>query len=433
MTMPRPIVPGACVAMTRRTVLRKAFVGWWDRRVDACWLYAMADAQRRTGMRLHHAVRVVNHQHVSGTAARPNLPEFLRWFHGETSCALNQVMTRRKIDAPGQLWDGRQPHFMRLMDAEAQAAHLVYERLNPVAAGLVARPEDVPGWCFDWGLWRPGAYVPAPCPGGYFDRRRRKDLRLVFTPPAELLAAFGGDHGRLIYAMRQMTEHGIRQLRRARTRAVRGPERLQRVHPWSEPRTLAARTERFIPSFKFGRTAGATGRRIAGAKEIKGFRERHEEARKHRLAGKEHRFPYGTYQMRVLHNAPVETEPPNEARVTRPGPTHEDLEETKSDIERTLLESARKTLAESLHKDVNQTRKEAAAKSNERHAGAVHTSETRAADEPDDAPGPPAAQQVQTQTRFDNNRHVDPSTWPRRIVVLRDRRDLDRGSSDPPA
>jgi hypothetical protein len=72
------------------------------------------------------------------------------------SCAINTLLAHERYDAPRQLFDGRAPHDMRLLDAAAQASHLTYEYLNPVAAGLVARPEHMPGVILDLGHWKSG-------------------------------------------------------------------------------------------------------------------------------------------------------------------------------------------------------------------------------------------------------------------------------------
>lgn len=61
----------------------------------------------------------------------------------------------RGFDAKHFVWDGDRPHRMRLLDAEAMMAQLIYEHLQAVAAGLVDRPEDMPGFVFDWSMWRP--------------------------------------------------------------------------------------------------------------------------------------------------------------------------------------------------------------------------------------------------------------------------------------
>lgn len=73
MTAPRIVVRGATLAITRRCTLRKAFLAPWHKLVDDVWLYAMAYAQHEHEVALHHAVRVINHQHVAATPSQPNL------------------------------------------------------------------------------------------------------------------------------------------------------------------------------------------------------------------------------------------------------------------------------------------------------------------------------------------------------------------------
>lgn len=48
---------------------------------------------------------------------------------------------------------GIRSHATRLLDAAAHASDMTYEHLNPVAAGLVARPEHMPRTTLDWGHW----------------------------------------------------------------------------------------------------------------------------------------------------------------------------------------------------------------------------------------------------------------------------------------
>ncbi len=119
--------------------------------------------------------------------------------HHKTSCALNNLLLARGMDAPGQIWDGRQPHTMRLSDAEAEMTQLVYQQVQNVASGLVDRPEEMPGFVFDWKLWLPDHGVVVPRFERYFDARSHPDeLELQFTAPAMLLHAFEGDVPRLV-------------------------------------------------------------------------------------------------------------------------------------------------------------------------------------------------------------------------------------------
>jgi hypothetical protein len=70
MTTPRIVVPGATMALTRRTVLRKAFLAPWDPMVDQMWLYALADAARETEVAVHFSGCDINHHHTDVTGTR---------------------------------------------------------------------------------------------------------------------------------------------------------------------------------------------------------------------------------------------------------------------------------------------------------------------------------------------------------------------------
>ncbi|HJL14271.1 MAG TPA: hypothetical protein RMH99_01375, partial [Sandaracinaceae bacterium LLY-WYZ-13_1] len=79
-------------------------------------------------------------------------------------------------------FDDRQTHPLRLLDAEAQASHHVYEHLDTVAAGLVARPEDMPGLSLSHDRWR-GGVIAVRRPPIYVDPRTSPtELPLVITP-----------------------------------------------------------------------------------------------------------------------------------------------------------------------------------------------------------------------------------------------------------
>lgn len=327
MTAPRIVVSGATTALTRRTTLRKAFLGAWHPLVRECWLYALADAQRHTQVAVHHSVLVVSHHHTTVTPLHDNLPEFLRRFHRDLSCALHALLCQERYDAPRELFDDRQTHAMRLMDSAAQARHLVYERLNPVAAGLVDRPDRMPLRGLDFGLWKTG-YIEVERPPVYFGPSRPTRLRLEVTPPPLLFRDNGGDLDALVYKLERIVEDGVRKHRVRRSRPVLGARGLRRLHPWSEPRTLRESRQPRVPTFRVGES-GQDGvlQRIEGAREVRGFRARHRQAFRERRRERHERlpFPFGTYAARVLYGAPTDAEPAEGARVARPGPSLDDV------------------------------------------------------------------------------------------------------------
>jgi hypothetical protein len=320
LTAPRIIVAGATTAITRRTTLRKAFLAPWHPLLPQVWLYALADAQRRTAVAVHHAVCVITHHHLNVTPERDNLPEFTHLLHHDLSCALNTLLARERYDAPRELFDGRSAHYMRLLDAPAQASQLVYEYNNCVAAGLVSRPEHMPGHTFTFDLWRKG-YLDVERPPVYFGDDRPESIRLLVTPPPLLFAAFGGDLDWLIYHMKRTSEDAGRTLRAHSRSQPLGARAIERMHPWSEPRTLRETGGSRIPSFRLG-ARGIVGRQTAttAALQTREFRREHHDARLARLEGDYERcFPFGTYEMRVRHRVPL-TQSNNGALVTEPGP-----------------------------------------------------------------------------------------------------------------
>jgi len=330
MTQARIMVRGATLALTRRTTMRKAFLGVWHPMVDQCWLYSLAEAQRRTGVAIHGATRVPNHHHVDGTPTDANFPEFIALAHHDISCSVNTLLAHEGYDQPHELFDDRQTHLLRLMDADAQAVHLVYGRVNCVAAGLVDKPDQVPGRTIGFADWKVG-YIDVPRPDVYFGKNRPEVSRLYLSPPPLLYRAYDGDMERMVRQLERMERAAIEDILKARKRPALGAEQLMQLHPWSEPKTLREAGGQRVPTFKIG-IGGAVGREVrrAAATEVHEFRKEHEEARLARKGGDyERAFPYGTYNMRVHHNAPVAVVAPG-AFVAQPGPT---LEEVKQELQ----------------------------------------------------------------------------------------------------
>jgi hypothetical protein len=270
-------------------------------------IYALGDAARETEVAVHFSGCNINHHHTDVTGTRDNLPEFTRRFHRDLSCSLHTLLCKRKYDTPRELFDDRPTHWVRLLDAPAQASRLIYDITNTVAAGLVARPEHMPMRTLDVGLWKTG-YIDIARPPLYFDQSRPEIVRLYLTPPPLLYEAFGGDLDALVFHMRRLENDAIRALRGAQKRPVMGAKNVARIHPWSEPRTMREPGGNPVPTFRIG-ARGILGRtrRIEGACEVRAFRHAHRDTRIARRDGDLARaYPYGTYAARVYQGAPVE-------------------------------------------------------------------------------------------------------------------------------
>lgn len=446
-TASRIIVAGATTAITRRTSFRKAFLAPWSPLVRDIWCYSLAAAQEQTGVAIHHGVLVLNHHHLSVTPSYDNLPVFVGALHHEMSCALNALLAKERYDSPRELWDGRDPHYMRLLDAPAQASHLIYEHLNCVAAGLVERPEHMPDHVFDFGLWKTG-FIDVKKPCVFFGDARPDTLRLELTPPPLLYESFGGDLDALVHQMRRLSEDALRALRSARTRPVKGARAARRLHPWGEPRTLRESGGQPVPTFRVG-ARGIVGQRmnIDAANETRDYLRTQKEALVARRNGDlEHAFPLGTYAMRVRHGVPLEGEPIGQL-VTRPGPLLCDVRgrlesdaarraqlrgsarELERDVRAAFDEEARDILNHT-ELDVSDTTASVAPSarsgtSRETTDAAGEIAKNRTARAADDS--------SQVRHRFDRTAD-DPRAA--RVVVLRDRRrgrPASRRGGDPPA
>lgn len=292
------------------------------------WLYVLAGAQQRTGVSIHHTMLNVTHQHTSVTTHdEANLPRFTEYAHREMSKALNVLLAARRYEAPSQLFDDRQTHQMRLLDAPACMSHILYERLNGVAAGLVDRPEHMPGCRFDFALWRGEPLVIKRPPIYFSSRTCEAERELHFEVDPLTFLEFGGDLNAVIHHFRRVERVAVQSFRRARKFPVLGVKKLRRIHPYNEPRTNRELGRSVIPTFKVG-ARGVTGRlaRIRACQEVVAFRNAHANARAARCKGEIALFPAGTYKMRLEHDVQV-ADPEPDAVVTAPGVTLDEASE----------------------------------------------------------------------------------------------------------
>jgi hypothetical protein len=275
---PRLITENACVAITRRTSFRKAFLApWagssrdvapvaaeaskrksssprWDE-VGQIFAYAAALAQRATKIDWHQLVLNVTHHHSQATPRDRELAEATRILHRTTSCALNESLREHGFDAPGSVFDKRQTHWMTLVDAEAVTLRTIYDDVNCVAAGWVAHPLDVPlGHHLGFDLWKAGGIaVPKPENEAFSSKKLPKELELRLTPPIALVRQFDGDLDAVVSALTELRDVRLATLARERLGPVRGVKKMRAVHPWDEPDTDTEMFARTAPSFAVGR------------------------------------------------------------------------------------------------------------------------------------------------------------------------------------
>lgn len=142
MTLARMVGDGWTSLITRRCVEQK-FLLRPDRKgaVKGAYLYTLAHAAIETGAQLHAYVGMSNHSHVVQTDPAGESPRLACRFHGLFARIMNVLLERKS-----NFWCGSTSYNgLRCVEGEDILARMVYVVTNPVAAGLVERPEDWPG------------------------------------------------------------------------------------------------------------------------------------------------------------------------------------------------------------------------------------------------------------------------------------------------
>jgi hypothetical protein len=367
---PRLITENACVALTRRTSFRKAFLApWagssrdvvssaaanalkrtssaprWDE-VGQIFAYAAALAQRATKVDWHQLVLNVTHHHSQATPRDRELAEATRILHRTTACALNWLLRERGFDAPGSVFDKRQTHWMTLVDLEAVTQRTIYDDVNCVAAGWVAHPLDVPvGHHLGFDLWKAGGIaVPKP-ENDFFSEKLPKELELRLTPPIALVRQFDGDLDAIVAALSELRDVRLETLARERRSPVRGVKKLRAVHPWDEPDTDKEVIGRPVRTFAVGRNDDEG---VAVWKqclhETYGHRSAHAERIVRWKAGdRRSAFPAGTLRGYTFLGMPLDV-PELGAILGAPHPSREEVEAELAEkrAQRAKLEAAQR-------------------------------------------------------------------------------------------
>jgi REP element-mobilizing transposase RayT len=139
MTLPRLVIPGSCILITRRCLERMMLLRP-DEDVVALFAELLALASDRCKVSVLGVVLMSNHYHLVLHDREGRFPEFIAWFHARLTRRLNRLRGRSDT-----MWEARQTSVVELGDRDAILEALAYVHLNPVAAGLVADPLTWPG------------------------------------------------------------------------------------------------------------------------------------------------------------------------------------------------------------------------------------------------------------------------------------------------
>jgi REP element-mobilizing transposase RayT len=139
MSLPRPVIAGSTVMLTRRCTQRQ-FLLLPSPIVNQILLWCLAVAATRFGIEVHAVCFMSNHWHAVITDTLGQRPEFCRWFHEFSAKCINATLGRWE-----NVWASEQPSVVDCVDEAAQLKQSCYTMGNPVEAGLVRRGEQWPG------------------------------------------------------------------------------------------------------------------------------------------------------------------------------------------------------------------------------------------------------------------------------------------------
>jgi len=295
---PRRIVPAETYLVTRRCYQR-TFRLRPSAETNQIFLYCLAFAVEKTGVLLHAVCVMSNHHHLVVTDPRGVLPDFLRELHRLTAKAMNALQGQWE-----NLWAAEPCNVVRLVTNEDVEEKIAYVVANPVAAGLVRRPEEWPGVV----LWKNRALRVAR-PASYFrkDGTCAPELELsVVAPPVR----DGAEHptsdwmGRVERAIAAK----VADAHRAIVAARRGFLGTEAVLASSFAQRARSHEERFgvVPTL----AAKARAVRDKLRRVERHFRRSYRAALKEWRSGRRGvAFPFGTWGLVVFHSAAVEASP----------------------------------------------------------------------------------------------------------------------------
>ncbi len=125
--------------LTRRCTQRQLLLRP-DAVTNETFLYCLAEAANRHGIRVVLPVAMSNHHHTIVYDAEGRIIEFMEHFHKMLAKALNAHRGRRE-----NLWSSEPPCLVQLVEVGDLLDKLVYVATNPVKDGLVDRVHHWPG------------------------------------------------------------------------------------------------------------------------------------------------------------------------------------------------------------------------------------------------------------------------------------------------
>ncbi|MBN2530118.1 MAG: hypothetical protein JXR76_27250 [Deltaproteobacteria bacterium] len=142
MTLPRQFLPNTTYFITRRTTQLEFWLKPTKKNTQI-FLYCIAVAAQKTGVRLHAACVLSNHWHAVVSDPDVKIAQFYAWMHKYVAKAINCSRGRRE-----NLWSSDKTSVIPLESPKDIQSKIVYCLANPVNAHLTAKASHWKGVWF---------------------------------------------------------------------------------------------------------------------------------------------------------------------------------------------------------------------------------------------------------------------------------------------
>ncbi len=290
MTAPRQVLPGTTYLVTRRCTQRQLLLRP-SPTTGAIFLYVLAVAARRFGIRVHAFCVLSNHYHLVVTDPGAQLPAFGQYLDSLVARATNASLGRWE-----SFWAPSSYSAVALANPADILDKAAYMLANPVAAGLVRHGREWPG------LWSApeqigAAPLVADRPAAFFRAKgympEKVELELTTPPGFESAADF---RDQLAEALAVLEEQAAKDVTANRGGFV-GRAKVAAQKPTARPMPREPRRN-LNPRV----AARDKWRRLEVLSRLVDFLDQYRLAWHARRAGRpDVIFPPGTYLLRVAH------------------------------------------------------------------------------------------------------------------------------------
>ena len=273
--------------VTRRCAGRKFYLRS-AKLADCLFLYALANASKRSHVDIVGSCVMSNHYHLIVYDQHANIAKFTHYLNMSVARSFNAMLGRGE-----NFWASDALCLVELVNRQDVVDKLAYTLANPVAAGLVGRARSWQG-VSSWAAMNSGETIVAPRPNVFYRKcmPARTELKLALSLP--LLGKRDKFVADVIAAVREI-EKSCDVERSKAGQPVLGMEAVRRQRTEDSPST---RDEMFGLRPKVA--CRSQWHRIETLQRNAGFVAAYASARRRLLDGHKANFPVGTCAFREL-------------------------------------------------------------------------------------------------------------------------------------